>query len=389
MHEPASPLLRLCITVLALIGAAISAYLLWAVLFRDGSAPGCIAIGGADCDAVLNSRWSQWLGLPVSGFAVVVYASMAVAVGFVGKANSIDAREWAWLALMGLAVSAAASAVWFIALQALVIGSGCVFCMAVHGCGMIILALTLVFGPFRGDRGIVDQPIAARLGLAEEAESTSDFDAIPRRQLALPLVGSTLAVITLILGQWFVEPPLEVVEVQPTEAEQAPPSRPSATPTVQETSQVPEAIAVDAPPPQPSRGDVADDSEDTDAAHREAAAAAATSSIILPPTASTAVSILHGSFKLDSQELPAIGSPSATHTAIRLHLSALPHASRLSEGCGVALRRPGGGTGSADAHERKLQPAHSGNAIPTYRCVPPCPPGDGGVDRKSGSLCGV
>ena len=64
--------------VLALVGFAIAAVLLghhvaaeW--LQRSATVPFCGEVGWFDCESVLESRWSRWLGLPVAAPAVPVY----------------------------------------------------------------------------------------------------------------------------------------------------------------------------------------------------------------------------------------------------------------------------------------------------------------------------
>ena len=58
---------------LLVIAAAGAGYLAW-VAIHNGPAAGCGA--GSGCNAVLQSRWAYWLGLPVSVPAVLVYLAL-------------------------------------------------------------------------------------------------------------------------------------------------------------------------------------------------------------------------------------------------------------------------------------------------------------------------
>ncbi|MFP4144067.1 MAG: vitamin K epoxide reductase family protein [Phycisphaeraceae bacterium] len=140
---PAPAWLRWPVRLLACVAIGFTIVLLRESLVGGVSLPGCAP--GSGCDEVLSSPWSYWLGVPVSGPALVVYASLLGASLHVGPAAGPARRRWAWWILAAAAFAAAASAVWFIIVQAWLLGAWCRYCSAVHGSG---LAITLLVGGF-------------------------------------------------------------------------------------------------------------------------------------------------------------------------------------------------------------------------------------------------
>ena len=63
----------------------LSAYLGWQHVV-GGSVVGCD--GGAPCEQVLGSRWSEVGGLPIGGLAAGAYLAMLVAGFFIGPSVS-------------------------------------------------------------------------------------------------------------------------------------------------------------------------------------------------------------------------------------------------------------------------------------------------------------
>jgi uncharacterized membrane protein len=104
---------------------------------------------GSDCNELLASRWSSWLGVPVSFFAAAVYVGI-VAASFARRRTP----------LVVLSVAAGGAAVWFTVLQLGVMKQVCPYCMAVHVCGVMIAGLVLV--SFRREAGFV-APVAGLL----------------------------------------------------------------------------------------------------------------------------------------------------------------------------------------------------------------------------------
>jgi uncharacterized membrane protein len=119
----------------ALAGGGYLAY----ISLSGGGVAGCGP--GSGCDRVLSSRWAYWLGLPVSLPALVVYGGV-LGVSFGLGPNRGDAvGRRCRLAVVAGAVLIFAAAIWFAALQDLVIGTWCRFCLATHASAVVAAAL--------------------------------------------------------------------------------------------------------------------------------------------------------------------------------------------------------------------------------------------------------
>jgi uncharacterized membrane protein len=164
--------------LVAATGLLLSIYLV-RLAFSAEPAAGCGP--GTACDLVLRSRWSSWLGMPVSLPGASWYASIVVALGFVGPRVPAPLRRGAWGLACGLSCAAAAAAVWFLGVQALALRLGCPYCLGVHACGMTLALLLLAARP-------LPWPALIATGSA-----------------GLVLAGA------LPLGQWLVPPPAGVV----------------------------------------------------------------------------------------------------------------------------------------------------------------------------------
>jgi uncharacterized membrane protein len=127
--------------VLCGVALVISGYLTWVALNKSGVA-GC---GGSvfDCDHVLSSRWSNWFVVPVATGATGLYTLAIVALGFCGSRSSEQQRRFALPVLTTCGLAAGLAAVWFISLQIFAIGHFCSYCLAAHGCGLLVSALIL------------------------------------------------------------------------------------------------------------------------------------------------------------------------------------------------------------------------------------------------------
>jgi uncharacterized membrane protein len=142
-----APILRWLMGVLALAAAGISGYLLFVSLATKGAPLGCGA--GSGCETVLNSRWSNLLGVPVSAPAIAIYLAAIVAVAFACPRQIAIVRQAAWAALLIIAAAIAAGAVWFIGLQLFELEAICPWCMAAHGIGLALAAMIVCTAPLR------------------------------------------------------------------------------------------------------------------------------------------------------------------------------------------------------------------------------------------------
>ena len=135
------------VAIACLLAFSASAYLSYVALTSSKIA-GC---GGGklfNCGHVISSRWSLWMGIPVSLMAAGMYVGVAIAL-FVG-ANprySSAARHVGWGVVSMLGISAGMAAVWFISLQVFVLNHLCTYCLLAHACGLVITGVALFLRP--------------------------------------------------------------------------------------------------------------------------------------------------------------------------------------------------------------------------------------------------
>lgn len=121
---------KLWISLLSLIAIALSLWLTIEKLAgRIDTLAGCGA--GSGCANVLGSKWSMVFGvIPVSVFSLMVYLGVLVSL-WINKPITDRLRLLsAWLFLW--------AAVWFIALQLLILKTICPYCMTMHGLGAML-----------------------------------------------------------------------------------------------------------------------------------------------------------------------------------------------------------------------------------------------------------
>ena len=150
--------------LLSLSGLAICGYL--GVLKLTGQTTSIIGCGtGSGCSNVLGSEWSQFLGIPVSVLAGIVYLALLIATWRPSRA------------LYGaFAICLTGAALWFIGLLYFTIKAVCPWCLAMHTIG-IITSIFLV------------------LSLNKVPASN------PGTPLRLAPLGAMAALLTLALGQ--------------------------------------------------------------------------------------------------------------------------------------------------------------------------------------------
>lgn len=134
------------VVALALVAVGINGWLAWAH-FTGGTVAGC---GGGGCEAVAASRWSML-------FAVVPVA-LCGGLAWLFLLVSVTVRRWgAALAAAGVAVGAA---VWFVFVQAVILGRFCRWCMAAHLLGAVVGVMLL----WMNSRITPDEPKWRRFG---------------------------------------------------------------------------------------------------------------------------------------------------------------------------------------------------------------------------------
>lgn len=131
----------LCLVLLT-CGLAVSAYLLYrhAALLGDSAAGAdfCNGLFGTGCDETLRSRWAVQLGLPLAGWGLVYYGTLAVllALGWtVGEAFEFEATVGA----LALGLVAAAMSIVLMGVMFAGLAPFCPLCAVVHVVNLLLL----------------------------------------------------------------------------------------------------------------------------------------------------------------------------------------------------------------------------------------------------------
>ncbi|MBL9121980.1 MAG: thioredoxin domain-containing protein [Phycisphaerae bacterium] len=124
---------RAGLALTACLGLGVSGYLAAVALVAKGLPIGCGA--GDGCAAVLTSRWAGTWGVSVALPAVLLWGMGLVA-------SLIASRRM----ISFVACSVALAALWFTAVQAVLLGSFCPWCMADHLIGLTFAGLAFAFG---------------------------------------------------------------------------------------------------------------------------------------------------------------------------------------------------------------------------------------------------
>jgi uncharacterized membrane protein/protein-disulfide isomerase len=198
-------LLTALITALALVALGVSTYLSW-VTWQQSTVAGCTGGSLADCDEVLSSSGSKWLGIPVSVLGAATYAGILALVWPAALRGG-----WLMTALLTLAMMAAGAGVWFVGNQAFVVQHFCLYCMAVHLCGIAICLLTILL--VRSTTWAIESNPMGSFFAADDAWPSDD---VPMSPFA-PLIAAGIAsvgLMALIGGQVFFAPAgMEVVDI--------------------------------------------------------------------------------------------------------------------------------------------------------------------------------
>lgn len=132
--EERPPLTRMAIALLALAGLTISLYL---TLYKVGLL-GMIQCTIGSCEKVQTSRWSYFLGLPVSAWGLGAYITLLV-LAVLGVQPRFVRERWVALALFGLAAVGVAFSAYLTYLEAYVIHAWCQWCV------ISAILITLIF----------------------------------------------------------------------------------------------------------------------------------------------------------------------------------------------------------------------------------------------------
>lgn len=224
---PKTPLLRIA-QVLFGVALIISLYLAYTSL-SSGQLAGCGP--DSDCNDVLTSRWAYWFTLPVSVPAIGFYLLILAASFIASPKQTVANQRRGWTVLIAGAFVVLGAGLWFIGLQAVIIGSWCKYCMTAHGLGAVGAVLLLMAAPFVIRHG---------------NEKPSLFGV---NQRAWPAILGMLALVPLVVGQYLSTPPTPpsatVVKTEGSTIQVAAPNKVVETPEPEgsETAQVPEPVA--------------------------------------------------------------------------------------------------------------------------------------------------
>lgn len=192
----ATKILASLITLAALVAVGVSAYLAWESL--AGAEVASCGAEGFDCQSVLASSWSRWLGLPVALLGGVVYLAIAAVVWPAANAP----RGMAMNLLAALSLMAIGAALWFVGLQLFQIQAFCLFCLTVHACGLAIAGMTV--GLYLTTRDVQLDPhstVVSSGGSIPGIVAASRTESSSPLYMAASLVVGAMGVAALAIGQ--------------------------------------------------------------------------------------------------------------------------------------------------------------------------------------------
>jgi hypothetical protein len=238
---------------------------------------------------VLHSRWAYWFGVPVSMFALATYLVILAASLRLSKGVPAPAQRRAWAVLVPCALLVSGAAIWFVALQILVVHAICPYCMAAHAAGSIAGLLLLFAAPF---------------GNAPEKPWEIEKQVFVASRLIGKMVAVALAGLALLMaGQIVYQPPTSREIKQESILAKAPPP----VAPMPDWTQPPKTQTAPrpAPPPEPKP-------------EPKSAPPLAAPTIEAAPWAKRLFPVYEGRFSLEVSEVPLIGSPTNEHIAVSL-----------------------------------------------------------------------
>ena len=297
-----------------------SAIYLAAMSASDEGLAGCSGSGAVNCEDVLGSRWSQWLGIPVSYPAIGVYVAI-LAASAASRWSGDSAQGLAEIILLVCSLMAAGASLWFIFLQALVIGKFCLYCMLCHLCGLTMGGLVL-WPVLRDVRQTTGRLAEAQLRPMPRARSAGSLGAAGLAR-SLPWVAASAAVgvLALVLGQLAVRPQTFVISDMAGPPDRSAAVAEPATAPTDDNAPSPNDLVLAVPT---ARGETPGSASVPADPLAAAAPASADGPEVAPPVDNGAkhrtisVSLAQGPVALDVYDHPLLGSPTAPHVAIQL-----------------------------------------------------------------------
>lgn len=186
--------LRFLCKGLILIALFIDLYLAFIGITGE-SVVGCGPNSG--CDIVMQSKWSKFIGIPVSLFAIPIYCALFYYVGNLKDHYETAVQRHAWRSIITLASLLIGAGIWFIILQLFVIKAICPFCMAAHVCGLVASIILLLNVP------LMDTPKGA---------GREKIVYVSPRRFKRRIIPATALLAIFILGQIFSSPKTHVIK---------------------------------------------------------------------------------------------------------------------------------------------------------------------------------
>ena len=350
------------VRVLAAIAVGVSIYLAWHAISLQ-SVVGCSASATVDCDMVLQSRWSKLAGVPVAFLGVACYTVLLL-LTFVPQQGSSAVGRYASTALVMITLVAAGAGLWFDGLQLFSLQKICIYCMAVHLCGVVIAGLVLWAAYHLRSRQFATSHTITALSGTFRPMTAARRPVLPAPtgpSLAVAWGGAAVALVILIAGQLIFRPPMIVsqpkldqpMDMTNTVASTTPGGTTAiASPTAEThvVNRIPadEDVAGSTPKTEKSvdHGDRDNDlkSKDDSVATNHAATKTPAKSVAAKsdaPALSRKVTFLDGKLTIDMYEQAVLGSPTAPHVVIEMVDYACPHCRAMHQTVERAIERYG------------------------------------------------
>jgi uncharacterized membrane protein/protein-disulfide isomerase len=339
--------------VLAWLAFGVASYLTFTALSQSAIA-GCNLGPHVNCDAVLSSAWSKFLGIPVSFLGLACYASLAALSVLLGLQNA-TANRWITTVFIGLSIVAAGASVWFIAVQVFSIGRFCLYCLITDICGIALGVVATVFGmrAVRAQRGL-PQARTAQPGLmalrtampgAPRGAQGAAVQPTSAQPWLLPAVGVAIPILALLIGGQILFP-YQTYGLEKGDLKEAIAMDDAKNAgTANTTSDAATHVAMRVPPGSENdeKNPSTDPSNNKSGGNSEKSTTKETKAPDVPaePTKQRLVKMLGGKLTLDTYQHPIIGSPEAPHVVVEMVSYNCPHCRKMSPTVQHALDRYG------------------------------------------------